>query len=608
MKTYYHHVTRIKLGSSEFRILRGPAFFELPTSFTLERINVHACDSIVSYTAKSYQSESNLVVKYSLAEDIAWYQFVSKLKYNTNQHWCQSWFSISLGLAVVQEEATLHVEAKHLLETERVDKHSNPDIVGDERTLEKCLTQMASIRSQRTAEKTYEMQTLYGLKAVDNPMLSIGFSPFMGTPLEVLHTILLGLAKYMLKQFMPQLTNRMKEEVLACVNAFPHSGLRSKMFGNVCRYYNSFVGRDLKGWSQMSVFILSPYFSSDDRKVLLSFSKVFRIAYCNYFSPHLYHEWKSICENFVINVKHTMPELLNKPKVHLILHLVDCMVNLGPCSAFSAERCESFNATVRAQNIFSNRLAPSRDICNHFAVQQHLRYTCACDGDGNIQCGGGLRTLYSSPMVQHFFNNVTMRELHGDRSIYQPGALRKRLSKSPHVLQHVVLNTIGLSCATIEDLHRHDSSTTIEPFHCMEDSLVAVFTGVIAADGGLVHAGDFVELLCSETKYALLLTSCQLETGESFCVLQGCDEFVVNSEPVLNEYECPLLAITKRIFSADCSQIKQAVSIVHECSDSCTVDWGSSSRRIEREASGEKALVNTHDWTNMLCCLNVHCV
>eukprot|EP00731_Ephydatia_muelleri_P024688 Em0016g959a len=391
------------------------------------------------------------------------------------------------------KEATLHMEAKHLLETERVDKHSNPDIVGDERTLEKFLTQMASIRSQQTAEKTYEMQTLYGLKAVDNPMLSIGFNPFMGTPLEVLHTILLGLAKYMLKQFMPQMTNRMKEEVLAHVNAFPHSGLHSKMFGNVCRYYNSFVGRDLKGWSQMSVFISSPYLSSDDRKVLLSFSKVFRIAYCNYFSPHLYHEWKSICENFVINVKHTMPELLNKPKVHLILHLVDCMVNLGPCSAFSAERCECFNATVRAQNIFSNCLAPSRDI------------------------------YY-----------VTMRELHGDRSMYQPGALR-------NALQHVVLNTIGLSCATIEDLHRHDSSTTIERFHCMEDSLVAVFKGIIAAEGRLVHAGDFVELLCSETKYALFLTSCQLETGESFCVLQGYDEFVVNrSDSLVNENILPL--------------------------------------------------------------------
>ena len=105
-------------------------------------------------------------------------------------------------------------------------------------------------------------------------MVLLLLSSYRGTPLEVLHTILLGLAKYMLKQFMPRLTNRMKEEVLARVNAFPHSGLRSKMFGNVCRYYNSFVGRDFKGLSQMSVFILSPYLSSDDRKVLLSFSKV----------------------------------------------------------------------------------------------------------------------------------------------------------------------------------------------------------------------------------------------------------------------------------------------------------------------------------------------
>ena len=37
-------------------------------------------------------------------------------------------------------------------------------------------------------------------------------------------------------------------------------------------------------------------------------------------------------------------------------------------------RCESFNAKVREQNIFSNRRAPSRDIANHFANLQHMRY------------------------------------------------------------------------------------------------------------------------------------------------------------------------------------------------------------------------------------------
>ena len=44
------------------------------------------------------------------------------------------------------------------------------------------------------------------------------------------------------------------------------------------------------------------------------------------------------------------------------------------CNVF--DRCESFNASVRAQNVNSNRLAPSRDISCHFAVQQHIRHIC----------------------------------------------------------------------------------------------------------------------------------------------------------------------------------------------------------------------------------------
>ena len=31
------------------------------------------------------------------------------------------------------------------------------------------------------------------------------------------------------------------------------------------------------------------------------------------FLSTFYHEWKSICENFVINVKHTMPEYTEGP-------------------------------------------------------------------------------------------------------------------------------------------------------------------------------------------------------------------------------------------------------------------------------------------------------
>eukprot|EP00731_Ephydatia_muelleri_P029726 Em0021g249a len=159
----------------------------------------------------------------------------------------------------------------------------NPYMIDEERTLEKCLDQIAAIRSQPTVQSAKEMQTLYGLRATANPMLEIRVNLYRRIPIEVFHTLLLGPYKYLLKEFVPKLTERMKDEVLARVNAFPHSGLTVKMYGNVCRYFKSFVGRDFKGWAQMAVFVLSPYLSTNERKVLLSLSKVFQIAYCNFF-------------------------------------------------------------------------------------------------------------------------------------------------------------------------------------------------------------------------------------------------------------------------------------------------------------------------------------
>ena len=39
-------------------------------------------------------------------------------------------------------------------------------------------------------------------------------------------------------------------------------------------------------------------------------------------------------------------------------------------------RCESFNGSVRMQNIYGNKQAPSRDIANHFACIEYLRFLC----------------------------------------------------------------------------------------------------------------------------------------------------------------------------------------------------------------------------------------
>ncbi|KAL5474419.1 hypothetical protein EMCRGX_G026363 [Ephydatia muelleri] len=115
-------------------------------------------------------------------------------------------------------------------------------------------------------------------------------------------------------------------------------------------------------------------------KSLLALSKVFRIAYCDFFDPAEADTLQQTCVGFVHAVRDFMPSLLRKQKIHYFLHLVESMENYGPTSAYSAERCESFISSVHLQNIYGNKQAPSRDIAKHFATVEHLCYIC----------GGGL--------------------------------------------------------------------------------------------------------------------------------------------------------------------------------------------------------------------------
>ena len=110
------------------------------------------------------------------------------------------------------------------------------------------------------------------------------------TPVEVLHTILLGPYKYLLKDFVSRLSPSQKCEVLAKMSTFNYSGFQGKVIGNLVRYYKSLVGRDYKAWAQMALFVAGPYLTEGEKKIWLSLSKVsnvFRsssLSKCLYFS------------------------------------------------------------------------------------------------------------------------------------------------------------------------------------------------------------------------------------------------------------------------------------------------------------------------------------
>lgn len=94
------------------------------------------------------------------------------------------------------------------------------------------------------------------------------------TPVEVLHTLLLGPYKYLLGKTMQSLNPSQKREILALVAAFNYSGFSGRLTSNVTRFSNSFVGRDYKVWAQMAPFILKPYLTETQLKLWMALSEV----------------------------------------------------------------------------------------------------------------------------------------------------------------------------------------------------------------------------------------------------------------------------------------------------------------------------------------------
>lgn len=117
--------------------------------------------------------------------------------------------------------------------------------------------------------------TLYSYICMDKCMHIMCISTgFRSTPVEVLHTVLLGPYKYLTGTVMAKLSAEQKREVQARLSCADYSGIEGRMSSNITRYSQSFVGRDFKVWAQIAPFILAPYLTSEQLKLWLSLSKV----------------------------------------------------------------------------------------------------------------------------------------------------------------------------------------------------------------------------------------------------------------------------------------------------------------------------------------------
>ena len=108
-------------------------------------------------------------------------------------------------------------------------------------------------------------------------------------------------------------------------------------------------------------------------------------------------------------------------------------------------------------------------------------------------------------------------------------------------------------------------------------------------------------------QYALLL-ACFSKDNRCYCIVREMQVININSEPIRNDFKCPLFFMTSTINTIEPLSVTTCVSIIHECTDTCLFAETTSTHRVERENTEKRQLTFKHDYTNNCYCLNIYCM
>ncbi|KAJ7192259.1 hypothetical protein GGX14DRAFT_537765 [Mycena pura] len=247
-----------------------------------------------------------------------------------------------------------------------------------------------------------------------NPLLDItGLDPSQDTPVELLHTVLLGVVKYIWHILNTSQWSDADRHLLAIrLQSTDISGLTVPPLraGYMIQYRNNLIGKHFKTLTQTLTFHVHKICNPEQFVLIKAAGDL---------GPRLWVPEIDNMDKYIAQLKIAVANLLDafdavdplrilvKIKLHLLAHLPDDIRRFGPSIRFATEIYEAYNGVFRLCSIYSNRLAPSRDISLKFA---------AMDRDHTskqwIQAGGAVqKVLQADPVFQRHLGWVPHAEI-----------------------------------------------------------------------------------------------------------------------------------------------------------------------------------------------------
>ncbi|KAJ3780374.1 hypothetical protein GGU10DRAFT_397813 [Lentinula aff. detonsa] len=252
-----------------------------------------------------------------------------------------------------------------------------------------------------------------------NPLLDItGLDPSQDTPVEILHTVLLGIVKYVWYMSHSVMPEKDLELLAIRLQSTDTDGLTVPAIqaAYMVQYRNNLIGKHFKTLMQILPFHVHNFAKLGPVHFRL-------IRSVGMLGPLLWtpeikdlDQYLSDLDILVGNVLDAFGDvapskILDKIKIHLLVHLREDIRRFGPPIRYSTEVFEAYNAVFRLCSIFSNHQAPSRDIALKFASMGRLKHILS-GGFWEHKTAKGSEWVQASQAVTDMLKNVPVIQRH----------------------------------------------------------------------------------------------------------------------------------------------------------------------------------------------------
>ncbi|KAI0642270.1 hypothetical protein C8Q79DRAFT_918071 [Trametes meyenii] len=232
------------------------------------------------------------------------------------------------------------------------------------------------------------------------------------TPVELLHTYLLGVEKYTWYHIHQAWSDVQKETFATRLQSSSLDGLSLPALRAswMLQHPNNLIGKHLKALQQLTIFHLDESLcdhlafdlckATGELGALLWFHEIE--------DETEYKDDLNILIGNVLDVWSVIDpqRIFVKLKLHILLHILEDIENHGPGIHNGTENFKSNNGVFRNSSVLSNHLAPSRDIAKSLAVMESHKHVVSggwwtLDDGSHVRAGSKVRQYFQDPHIQN---------------------------------------------------------------------------------------------------------------------------------------------------------------------------------------------------------------